>query len=862
MLRRHKFSPCLIRCAVVVFTAAMLCFTPNGSTPVQAQTSAAPACAVTPEFVGGQGFNVLGLGFNVLGLGFNVLGLGFNVLGLGFNVLGLGLDPLLIAAEIQNNVITTGWLNDLEGAFAGGPGYNTVKTAILVIDDRSHGDKVLLVVNALKAVFDLSNIQVEFIDVGDGATGYNADIIASRISQRVAALEAQGVQRFILNMSFGLVPCDETVVIGGKTYNWSFSNALNRITASNQPAPQVVRPVLECVRQINSSTFVARFGYLNEAGQSITIPLGNHNKLTGSFSAGALPTLFERGRQQNVFEITFNGNNLVWTLRSPNGSTRTSTANRHSRKCGGPLKAPAQSTTPLLECVAYNGGTTYTARFRYTNSGNGSVNNQSVYRAAGPNNFLSPGPADQGQPTYFLRKNSRGVAFSAQFSGASLTWTVKGLDGVERSVTATPSSPVCIDDVGYGLSDYLKEVLNVPDDLVDDFLTYLLVQSPTTDNPLSSLRSLLAGYLARSADTSDPFQAFPVASSGNFRPWLGETPLAPARWPEAVAVGATLGNNGDWWRFSHRGNVLAPGVSFPQPNNVYYAGTSFATPFVSAYLAHFATYPNACTFPIVDGVARPPLTKPDNFNNRQVQPDNINPFVNAFTCVKPQPVPQVCYATEVVSFTQGKRKDGRAIPVNRSDPSKALGAPQNDDTLNFVSLGFIDKTTPRGGEIVLYFERAILNGEGPDLRVWETSFNDRNRPWSNYPEAVRVYASNDGVDWRFLGQTTDKDQAYDLSAGNLSVARYIRLVDVTDPSRFGGNADGFDVDAVEGFMCDGSTVTRIGSNLPGADLRGLEPTNPGGQPQPSAPGVIELPPPPDTGNGDGWLPLPPPPPAN
>lgn len=157
-----------------------------------------------------------------------------------------------------------------------------------------------------------------------------------------------------------------------------------------------------------------------------------------------------------------------------------------------------------------------------------------------------------------------------------------------------------------------------------------------------------------------------------------------------------------------------------------------------------------------------------------------------------------CYGTgvqEVVSYTPGVRKDGKPILTARQNATKALGAPQKNDTENFVSLGFPRADGTRGS-LVLRFNNVIVDGTGDDFQVWETSFGDAKRAWSSYPEAVEVYVSQDGVTYIKLGVTTAKDQRFDL-AGKLPWAKFLKLVDVSDPRRFGSTDDGFDVDGIE-----------------------------------------------------------------
>jgi hypothetical protein len=54
---------------------------------------------------------------------------------------------------------------------------------------------------------------------------------------------------------------------------------------------------------------------------------------------------------------------------------------------------------------------------------------------------------------------------------------------------------------------------------------------------------------------------------------------------------------------------------------------------------------------------------------------------------------QSTYPNIVVSFNQGLNNQGQSVLTQRSNPGKALGAPQNIDietsTINYVSLGFV-----------------------------------------------------------------------------------------------------------------------------------------------------------------------------
>lgn len=151
------------------------------------------------------------------------------------------------------------------------------------------------------------------------------------------------------------------------------------------------------------------------------------------------------------------------------------------------------------------------------------------------------------------------------------------------------------------------------------------------------------------------------------------------------------------------------------------------------------------------------------------------------------------WASEVVSFDQGKRKDGTDVLAVRSDSSKALGVDDAADTnYDYVSLGF-------GGEIVLSFDYEIIDGPGDDFMVYETSTG--NPSFNSYPEKADVYASQTGADgsWVLIGEA-QHDTAFDLG-GKINNVRFIKIVDTSETTQFGADADGFDVAGVEILYC-------------------------------------------------------------
>lgn len=171
-------------------------------------------------------------------------------------------------------------------------------------------------------------------------------------------------------------------------------------------------------------------------------------------------------------------------------------------------------------------------------------------------------------------------------------------------------------------------------------------------------------------------------------------------------------------------------------------------------------------------------------------------------------------ASSVVSYSQGSRADGVSpIGETRSNQDNALGVigshdvnigevPNNSSSVEFVSLGFL-------GEIVLEFNDPICNQEGMDLTVYETSYNSPS--CAAWPERALVYAAQTDCEdsYVMISPADGICQNADLDLGVLSWAKYIKIVDITNPLLnvfLAPNQDGFDVDAVVGFSsCDGGS---------------------------------------------------------
>ena len=144
------------------------------------------------------------------------------------------------------------------------------------------------------------------------------------------------------------------------------------------------------------------------------------------------------------------------------------------------------------------------------------------------------------------------------------------------------------------------------------------------------------------------------------------------------------------------------------------------------------------------------------------------------------------YAVDYSDFNQTLRKNGTAVPAPRSNPMRALGAPQNTNTINFVALGF-------GGSIVLKLGYVVFDKPGNDLQLTETSFGNPLCP--QYPETARIEVSLDKNVWTDLGDYC-LDATIDFAVGGAIAVQYVRITDRSPIGSFNGSADGYDIDGL------------------------------------------------------------------
>lgn len=162
------------------------------------------------------------------------------------------------------------------------------------------------------------------------------------------------------------------------------------------------------------------------------------------------------------------------------------------------------------------------------------------------------------------------------------------------------------------------------------------------------------------------------------------------------------------------------------------------------------------------------------------------------TCFAAQAVnASIIHATHVESFAQGLQANGAVVVPERCDVSQALGAPQNADTLNFVSIGF-------GGSIILSFGQSFT---GP-VTIVETTYNDPSRHPEDAEIFVGIGATWDTATFYSLGLLQNAHDNTPMPVDAVGIVtgttefNFLMIQDRSDRSLLPPDADGFDVDGV------------------------------------------------------------------
>lgn len=178
----------------------------------------------------------------------------------------------------------------------------------------------------------------------------------------------------------------------------------------------------------------------------------------------------------------------------------------------------------------------------------------------------------------------------------------------------------------------------------------------------------------------------------------------------------------------------------------------------------------------------------------------------------------VQYASRVVSYTKGNKGGFNEEKL----PSVVLGPPKGGGccagSLDVLSLG-------EGGEIVLGFDYAIVDGPGVDFLVFENPFEPAGDPTGVVAEPAEVSVSEDGVTWTAFPCTATKypygscagwrpvyataespieperpekagGDPFDLSTIGVRSARFVRIRDMNTKYPAAPPTAGFDLDGV------------------------------------------------------------------
>lgn len=148
-----------------------------------------------------------------------------------------------------------------------------------------------------------------------------------------------------------------------------------------------------------------------------------------------------------------------------------------------------------------------------------------------------------------------------------------------------------------------------------------------------------------------------------------------------------------------------------------------------------------------------------------------------------------CYGATAINYIPGNKNNNQPITdPERTNINKALGEPEMDESLNFLSLGY-------GGEVTIVFDGAVYNNAGPDIKVIETTFGHSS--YEDYPESADIFVSQNGVDFYYIGEIL-ANETNDLDINDAAAALdYITEVKIIDSTPEGSiSADGFDLDGV------------------------------------------------------------------
>jgi hypothetical protein len=140
-----------------------------------------------------------------------------------------------------------------------------------------------------------------------------------------------------------------TATPSNSNYLYTLESGVLYVNPNNNNT-KAVKPILNCVQELDDNLYVAHFEYKNDNNTDIYIPVGPDNTLTGSGidpeSLNLQPTLFLSGG--GSFDIFFDGSFISWevsTLDKNQKVRKGANASSSSTKCTGNTKSASVSAS-------------------------------------------------------------------------------------------------------------------------------------------------------------------------------------------------------------------------------------------------------------------------------------------------------------------------------------------------------------------------------------------------------------------------------------------------------------------------------------------------------------------------------------
>ena len=191
--------------------------------------------------------------------------------------------------------------------------------------------------------------------------------------------------------------------------------------------------------------------------------------------------------------------------------------------------------SPILECVANQGGGVYTAYFGYKNSGTDPVEIPAG-KVRGTANYFHPDPADRGQPTVFQPGRSPlypHPAFSVNFDGSNLVWNVNG-----NTATASYHSTPCPTATLFGGETAPTSTVDLTAEGTTDWVHWGYTSGTSFDHK-ANVTSMISNYSVVGAGYINNFGGAQVTYN-----WSDGTPDGSASTNSGIYIGPYIDNSG------------------------------------------------------------------------------------------------------------------------------------------------------------------------------------------------------------------------------------------------------------------------------------------------------------------------------